>query len=88
MKTGNLHDIQFNFRKGWLLAFAILIVGSLTALVNVSKETCGVHIPILLSRALTTDPYRGATLVFCLFAAFSSVYLNSILLSVGFFGFF
>ena len=88
MKTGNLHDIQFNFRKGWLLAFAILIVGSLTALVNVSKDTCGVHIPILLSRALTTDPYRGATLVFCLFAAFSSVYLNSILLSVGFFGFF
>ena len=88
MHKQNLHNIQFNFRKGWILAWAILIIGSLTALINVSKQTCGEHIPILLSRALTTDPYRGATLVFCLFAAFSSIYLNSILMSVGFFGFF
>jgi hypothetical protein len=88
MQPGNLHDIKFNFRKGWLLAFSILVIGSLLALINVSNDTCGEYIPILLSRALTTDPYRGATLVFCLFAAFSSVYLNSILLSVGFFGFF
>lgn len=88
MHRQNLHNIQFNFRKGWFFAWIILIVGSLTALINVSYETCGEHIPILLSRALTTDPYRGATLVFCLFAAFSSIYLNSILMSVGFFGFF
>jgi hypothetical protein len=88
MPHKDLHNIQFNFRKGWTIAWIILIIGSLAALVNVSNKTCGEHIPILLSRALTTDPYRGATLVFCLFAAFSSIYLNSILMSVGFFGFF
>ena len=76
------------FRKAWLIAWFILIPGSIIALVNVSKTTCGYHTPILLSRALTTDPYRGVTLGFCLFAAVSSIYLNSILMTIGFFGFF
>ena len=65
-----------------------MVPGSIIALFNVSMDTCGSHIPILLSRALTTDPYRGVTLVFCLVAAVSSIYLNSILMTVGFFGFF
>ena len=76
------------FRRGWCIAWLILVMGSTIALVNVSKDTCGYHIPILLSRALTTDPYRGVTLVFCLFAAVSSIYLNSLLLIIGFWGFF
>ena len=81
-------NIEFNFRRGWLIGWVILVLGSIIACINVSKQTCGKHIPILLSRSLTTDPYRGATLVFCLFASFSSIYLNSVLMSVGFFGFF
>ena len=81
-------DIEFNFRKGWLVGWFILIVGSIVACIDVSKQTCGEHIPILLSRSLTTDPYRGATLVFCLFASVSSIFLNSVLMTVGFFGFF
>jgi len=81
-------DKNFNFRQGWLIGWGFLVTLSLIALVNVSKDTCHAFVPILLSRALTTDPYRGICLVFCLFAAISSIYLNSILLSVGFFGFF
>mgnify|MGYP001053905835 CR=1 FL=1 len=81
-------NIEFNFRRGWLIGWFILVLGSIIACINVSKQTCGEHIPILLSRSLTTDPYRGATLVFCLFASFSSIYLNSVLMTVGFFGFF
>lgn len=78
----------FNFRHGWVLGWIGLIILSIVSLVNVSKDTCGTHIPILLSRALTTEPYRGICLVFCLFAAISSVYLNSIILTISFFGFF
>lgn len=75
------------FREGWRIAWYILVFGSIFALISVSKDTCGYHIPILLSRALTTDPYRGVTLVFCLFSSVSSIYLNSLLLSIGFLGF-
>ena len=53
-----------------------------------SKSTCGYYTPILLSRALTTDPYRGATLGFCLMAAVSSIYFHSLLMTISFFGFF
>lgn len=82
------YNLHFNFRTYWLISWTLLIIGSIIALVDVSKQTCDEHIPILLSRALTTDPYRGGTLVFCVFAAISSIYLNSILLTVAFFGFF
>lgn len=81
-------DISFNFRKCWLIAWLLLVSGSTIALIHVSKDTCGEHIPILLSRALTTDPYRGVCLVFCLFAAISSIYLNSVLLTIGFVSFY
>jgi hypothetical protein len=76
------------YRTFWLLGLGVLIIFNLVALVEVSKDTCDKYIPILLSRALTTDPYRGITLAFCLIAVASSLYLNSILIIAGFFGFF
>lgn len=76
------------YRTFWLLGLSVLIIFNLVALVEVSVDTCNAHIPILLSRALTTDPYRGLTLAFCLVAVASSLYLNSILIIAGFFGFF
>jgi hypothetical protein len=75
------------FRTFWLIGLVVLIILSLIALWNVSYDTCGEQIPILLSRALTTDPYRGFTLAFCLVAFASSLYLNSILIIAAFFGF-
>jgi len=66
----------------------VLIILSIVALWDVSYQTCGDQTPILLSRALTTDPYRGLTLAFCLIAVASSFYLNSILILAGFFGIF
>lgn len=76
------------YRVAWLIGLAVLIILCLIALWEVSFDTCGRQIPILLSRALTTDPYRGLTLAFCLIAVASSLYLNSVLLIAGFFGFF
>lgn len=76
------------YRSFWLCGLAVLILLSLVALWDISYQTCGAQIPILLSRALTTDPYRGLTLAFCLVAVASSLYLNSILIVAGFFGFF
>jgi hypothetical protein len=76
------------YRHFWLIGLSLLVVLSLVALWEVSYDTCGEQIPILLSRALTTDPYRGLTLAFCLVAVASSLYLDSILLIAGFFGFF
>ena len=76
------------FRQLWLFGLVFLVILSLIALWNVSYQTCGEQIPILLSRALTTDPYRGLTLAFSLITFASSLYLNSILLFAGFFGFF
>lgn len=74
-------------RTAWFFAWFILVIGSTIAAIEVSFQTCGQYIPILLSRALSTDPYRGATLIFCLFASISSIYLNSIILTTAFFGF-
>lgn len=75
------------YRHVWFIGLGLLIVLSLVALWEVSYDTCGKQTPILLSRALTTDPYRGLTLAFCLVAVASSLYLNSLLLIAGFFGF-
>lgn len=76
------------YRSFWIWGLVVLIILSIVALWDVSYQTCGEQIPILLSRALTTDPYRGLTLAFCLIAVASSLYLNSILIVAGFFGFF
>ena len=67
------------FRTLWLVGLVVLVILSLVALWDVSYQTCSEQIPILLSRALTTDPYRGLMLAFCLIAVASSLYLNSIL---------
>jgi len=80
--------IKMLYRHVWLIGLSLLIILSLIALWEVSYDTCGEQIPILLSRALTSDPYRGLTLAFCLVAVASSLYLDSILLIAGFFGFF
>ena len=75
------------FRKVWVYAWCILVALCLLALWDVSEKTCNAHIPILLSRALTTDPWRGLILVFCLLAVGSSFYLNSVVMLSGFLGF-
>lgn len=76
------------FRKVWMYGWCSLVAISIMGLWDVSETTCGSKIPILLSRALTTDPWRGYILVFCLFAFASSFYLNSILMFASFLGFF
>ena len=76
------------FRKLWLYAWVLLVVLSIMALWDVSETTCSERTPILLSRALTTDPWRGIVLVFCLIAVVGSFSLNSRIMVVGFVGFF
>ena len=75
------------FRRVWLIAWTLLLLLCIIALWDVSEETCQQHIPILLSRALTTDPWRGLILVFNLLAVGSSFYFNSIVIVSGFLGF-
>jgi len=75
------------FRKLWLYAWCALLILCIAALVDVSVQTCNNHVPILLSRALTTDPWRGWILVFNLLAVGSSFYFNSIVMVTGFLGF-
>lgn len=76
------------FRKLWLYGWILLVVLSIMALWDVSETTCGERTPILLSRALTTDPWRGFLLAFCLVAVAGSFSLNSRIMIVGFVGFF
>lgn len=75
------------FRTAWLSAWMALLVICIIALVDVSGKTCDQHVPILLSRALTTDPWRGVILAFNLLAVGSSFELNSALMFTGFLGF-
>lgn len=76
------------FRTAWLVGLSLLIVLSIVALWDVSYATCQRQIPILLSRALTTDPYRGFVLCLCLLAVASCIFLNSVLIVAGFLGFY
>lgn len=76
------------FKTAWLVGLSILIILSIVALWDVSYDTCQSHIPILLSRALTTDPYRGLVLCLCLLAVASCIFLNSVLIIAGFLGFY
>ena len=75
------------FRTVWLYAWFALLVLCVVALFDVSEQTCQGHVPILLSRALTTDPWRGWILAFNLLAVGSSFYLNSIVMVTAFLGF-
>ena len=75
-------------QKAWLLGWGTLVLMNIIALWDVSKDTCGDRSPILLSRALTTDPYRGITLGYCLLAIAVSFHLNSSGLATAFLGFF
>lgn len=74
--------------NAWLLGWTTLVIFNSVALYDVSLITCGYHYPILLSRALTTDPYRGITLGYCLLAIAASYRFNSSVLSTAFLGFF
>ena len=76
------------FRTLWFYGWVSLILLSIMALWDVSEITCGQKMPILLSRALTTDPWRGLLLVFCLMAVAGSFLLNSVIMFLGFLGFF
>lgn len=73
----------------WTLGLFTLILFNLVAVFVVSECTCGKpFIPILLSRALTTDPWRGMTLAYSLLAIAGSFTFNSSILTTAFFGFF
>jgi hypothetical protein len=75
-------------RQVWIYGWITLVVFNVVALLDVSTQTCGYMYPILLSRALTTDPYRGITLGYCLLAIAMSFSINSSFLLAGFLGFF
>jgi hypothetical protein len=75
-------------QKAWLLGCLTLVIFNSVAVYNVSLTTCGYRYPILLSRALTTDPYRGYTLGYCLLAIAASYGMNSSVLSTAFLGFY
>lgn len=75
-------------QNAWTIGWCTLVVFNIVAVINVSLTTCGYVYPILLSRALTTDPYRGITLGYSLLAIALSFRLNSSVLSTAFLGFF
>lgn len=75
-------------RRCWIYGWITLVIFNMIALLDVSTQTCGHLYPILLSRALTTDPYRGVTLGYCLLATAVSFSINSSFLLAGFLGFF
>ena len=75
------------FRRLWIVAWIIMVSLCLVALWDISWQTCSSHTPILLSRALTSEPYRGFLLSFCVLAFVSSFFLQSIILIAGFLGF-
>lgn len=74
------------FKTVWLISWGILVAICIAALVDVTHITCGSK-TILLSRSLTTDPWRGVILVFNLLAVSSSFYFDSIFMVAGFLGF-
>lgn len=74
-------------QKLWLCALGLLFVLCTTALIVVSKPTCDEYIPILLSRSLTTDPFRGLILIFCLGGVGLSFFFNSTILFMAILGF-
>jgi hypothetical protein len=80
---------MYTLRQQWVFGLISLVFFNSLAIYNVSETTCGQpFIPILLSRALTTDPWRGITLGYSLIAIAASFTLNSSILTTAFFGFF
>lgn len=80
-------QMDLHFRRVWVGGWVAIVVLGLVSLWDISIETCNSHVPILLSRALTSEPYRGLLLSFCVLAVVSSFFLKSILLIGGFLGF-
>jgi len=79
----------FTLSRLWIIGLISLIFFNILAIYNVSEQTCGKpFIPILLSRSLTTDPWRGITLGYSLLAIAASYSLNSSIITTAFFGFF
>ena len=80
---------HMTLRNLWIFGLLSLMSFNILSIYSVSSDTCGKpFIPILLSRALTTDPWRGFTLSYCLFAIAGSFTFNSSVLTTAFFGFF
>lgn len=85
----NRNMVTITLRRVWIIGLISLICFNSVAIYSVSETTCGKpFIPILLSRALTTDPWRGMTLSYSLVAIAFSFTLNSSVLTTAFFGFF
>lgn len=79
----------FTLSRLWIIGLISLIFFNILAIYNVSAQTCGKpFIPILLSRSLTTDPWRGITLGYSLLAIAASYSFNSSIITTAFFGFF
>ena len=76
------------FRRLWVFGWILLVILCIIALWDVSYTTCEEHVPILLSRALTTDPHRGIMLCFCLVALVSVTIFKRIGMFIGFACFF
>jgi hypothetical protein len=75
-------------RTVWIVGWCLLLVIGCIAVYDISISTCGERYPILLSRAFTTDPYRGLILSYCLLAICASFSLQKSFLLGGFLGFF
>lgn len=91
--TNKKHDIwcipqKILLRPLWIIGWCILLVIGFISVYDVSLSTCGDRYPILLSRALTTDPYRGIILSYCLLSICTSFSLQKSFLFGGFLGFF
>ena len=86
--SGCAHIIRMLFRRLWLFGWLAMVIICIIALQDVSYTTCQSHIPILLSRALTTDPHRGIMLCFCLVALASVTLFKRIGMFIGFASFF
>ena len=85
----NINMFTITLRHLWIIGLITLVCFNSFAIYHVSDMTCGKpFIPILLSRALTTDPWRGITLSYSLLAIVASFTINSSVLTTAFFGFF
>ena len=80
--------MEISLQGIWLVGWGILVGLTLVSLIVVSAqyrtEPCNSVTPILLSRAFTTDPWRGIVIAANFFAAIVSYYINVSLITLAF----
>jgi hypothetical protein len=80
--------MEISVRYIWLGGWGVLIILSLMALIDVSGQyrtaPCTGTMPILLSRAFTTRPWRGLVVISNFLAGFLSISINSLLITLAF----